>query len=55
MRRLDGRLKGLSELCDDLAEIVKQASAAVACVYPADLTRKDGPRQYARPKTKNKA
>jgi len=54
-RRLDARGKALSELCDDLTEVVKQASAPAAFIYSADPTRTDGSRQFALPKTKNKA
>jgi len=54
-RRLDARLKTSPELSDDLTEILKRASEPAAGIQPADLTRTDGPRQSARPKTINKA
>jgi len=54
-RRLEARLKTSSELTDDLTVIMKRANEPAAGTHPADLIRRDGPRQSARPKTKNKA
>jgi hypothetical protein len=54
-RRLEARLKASPELCDDLTEILKRASAPAAAIRPADVAPTNVPRPSARPKTKNKA
>ena len=54
-RRLAARLKTSPELSGDLTVIMKRANEPAPGTHPADLTRRDGPRQSARPKTKNKA
>jgi hypothetical protein len=54
-RRLEARLKASPPLSDDLAEIVRRASAPAAGIPPADVMRTDAARRSGRPKTKNKA
>ena len=54
-RRLEARLKAAPQLCDDLAEILRRASAPGAGMVPADDRRTEVSRGSGRTKTINQA
>jgi hypothetical protein len=51
----EGRLKASPRLSDDLAELLRRASAPASDFRPADVTRTRGPHETRRANTKYEA